>query len=980
MPSSKELDSKTKTYWRFLVRTRENFSDPDARRLKEDVADLGIRGLKGISLAQVYYVGGPLSSQEVRQIGEKLLADSVTQVFEVHEITLGSHSGVQHQGSHVVEVAYHPGVRDPVEDSLKKGALDLGITGIDQVHTAREYTLTGDLSSDELTRICEKLLVNATIQQLVTPETLKRLLNPPQVSPLSIETVHLTKASDTVLQRVSMDHQLSLQLEEMRAVQSYFRAEDREPTLIELETLAQTWSEHCKHKTLRGPIQYTQETGGKVQKRLIQNLLKETIMRATEELNPPWCLSVFEDNSGVIEFDDQFAVCFKVETHNHPSALEPFGGASTGVGGVIRDILGTGLGAKPVASTDVFCFAPPDLPSENVPPGVLHPRRVIKGVVAGVKDYGNKMGIPTVNGAVLFDERFVGNPLVYCGNVGLIPKDKVTKRVASGMQIVLVGGRTGRDGIHGATFSSLALTTESEVVSATAVQIGDPITEKKLLDALLLARDHGLFSAVTDCGAGGLSSAVGEMGAHCGAKVFLERVPLKYAGLTPAEIWISESQERMVLAVSQDHLEPLAILFRQHGVEATAIGEFTDTGMLELFHAGTLVGKLKMEFLHEGVPEILRPARWVPPQLEEPAVPPPVDLTDLLLKLLGRWETCSKEWIIRQYDHEVQGGSCLKPLTGVTHQGPSDAAVIRPRLESSRGIILANGINFRYGDIDPYWMAVLAVEEALRQVIAVGGSLDRVAILDNFCWGDPTRPEVLGSLVRSAQGCYDAAKAFGVPFISGKDSLYNEYRVGEKAIPIPGTLLISAIGVVPDVTRLVSMDAKQTGNRLYLVGSTKSECGGSSYYATVGFLGATVPQVDLSKAPAFIKAVSNAIAQGWVVSAHDCSEGGLGVAAAEMAFAGGLGLTMDLKGVPRPSSLTREDLILFSESPTRFLLEVPEEKVAEFEQALSGFPFGKIGQFEKEPLFRVLGLEGVPVLGTTIQTLREAWERPFKEW
>ncbi|MBI3333606.1 MAG: phosphoribosylformylglycinamidine synthase subunit PurL, partial [Candidatus Omnitrophica bacterium] len=715
--------------------------------------------------------------------------------------------------------------------------------------------------------------------------------------------------------------------------------------------------------------------------RLIQNLLKETIMRATEELNRPWCLSVFEDNSGVIEFDDRFAVCFKVETHNHPSALEPFGGASTGVGGVIRDILGTGLGAKPVASTDIFCFAPPDLPAPTVPPGVLHPRRIMKGVVSGVKDYGNKMGIPTVNGAVLFDERFVGNPLVYCGSVGLIPKDKVAKRVAAGMRIVLVGGRTGRDGIHGATFSSLALTTESEGIFSTAVQIGDPITEKKLLDALLLARDQGLFCAVTDCGAGGLSSAVGEMGAGAGgARVFLERVPLKYAGLTPAEIWISESQERMVLAVSAEKVEPLAALFSRHGVDATEIGEFTGTGMLELLHGGTTAGSLKIGFLHDGVPKVLRPARWVSPRVEEPAVPPAGDLTDWLLRLLGRWETCSKEWIIRQYDHEVQGGSSLKPLVGVSRQGPSDAAAVRPRLDSSRAVILANGINFRYGDLDPYWMAVLALEEALRQVIAVGGSLDRVAVLDNFCWGDPTRPEVLGSLVRAAQGCYDAAKAFGVPFISGKDSLHNEYRAGEKVIPIPGTLLISAIGVAPDVSRLISMDAKRPGSRLYLVGATKPELGGSSYYAAMGLLGASVPRVDLAAAPALLKALSSAIGRGLVASAHDCSEGGLGVAAAEMAFAGGLGLTLDLREAPRPSALDREDFILFSESATRFLLEVPEEKGADLEKGLAGFPLGRIGRFQTEPVFEVIGLKGKPVLKGTLQAFREAWERPFKDW
>ncbi|MBI3615795.1 MAG: phosphoribosylformylglycinamidine synthase subunit PurL [Candidatus Omnitrophica bacterium] len=981
----------TQTDWRFVIRTREGFSDPDARKLKEDIADLGIQGVEKVSIVQVYYVGGVLTSQELQQIGEKLLVDSIVQEYEVEAVhpeppvrpsTGSGRTGESKDFIHsqVVEVAYHPGVRDPVEDSLKKGALDLGIAGLRQVHTAKEYAFAGSLPAEQLTRICDRLLVNATVQQIVTPENLERLLNPPAGSPLSIETVHLMQASDTVLQRVSIDHQLSLNLEEMRAIQAYFRTQKREPTLIELETLAQTWSEHCKHKTLRGPIQYTEEIDGKIQKRTIQNLLKSTIMRATEELNRHGCLSVFEDNSGVIEFDEEFAVCFKVETHNHPSALEPFGGASTGVGGVIRDILGTGLGAKPIASTDVFCFAPPDFPAEKVPPGVLHPRRVIKGVVAGVKDYGNKMGIPTVNGAVLFDDRFVGNPLVYCGNVGLIPKDKVTKQVSPGMQIVLAGGRTGRDGVHGATFSSLALTTESEVVSATAVQIGDPITEKKLADALLLARDQGLFSAVTDCGAGGLSSAVGEMAADSGAKVFLERVPLKYTGLTPAEIWISESQERMVLAVAPADLDRLLNLFREHGVEATAVGEFTDSGWLELFHAGISVGKLEMDFLHGGVPQILRPARWSPPGLKEPEIPVPSDLADCLLKSLSRWETCSKEWIIRQYDHEVQGGSSLKPLVGVANQGPSDAAVVRPRLDSPRGVVLSNGINFRYGDIDPYWMALLAVEEALRQIVAVGGSLESVAILDNFCWGDPTRPEVLGSLVRAAQGCYDAAKAFGVPFISGKDSLHNEYRVGEKVIPIPGTLLISAIGIVADAARLVSMDAKKAGSRLYLVGSTKPELGGSSYYASLGFLGASVPQVDLAQSPLLMSAVSRAIGQGLAVSAHDCSEGGLAVAAAEMAFAGGLGLTLELEKVPRPTTLTREDFILFSESPTRFLLEVPEEKSADFERALAGFPLGKIGQFQKEPVFRVIGLGGQSVIDVAVEVLQEAWQAPFKGW
>lgn len=597
-------------------------------------------------------------------------------------------------------------------------------------------------------------------------------------------------------------------------------------------------------------------------------------MRVTETLNKPWCVSVFKDNAGVITFDETSDICFKVETHNHPSALEPFGGASTGLGGVIRDTLGTGLGARPIASTDIFCFAPPDTPADRLPPGVLHPKRIIKGVVKGVKDYGNKMGIPTVNGAVLFDERFVGNPLVYCGNIGLLPKNKVDNRIAPGMHIVLAGGKTGRDGIHGATFSSISLDETSEVVSSTAVQIGDPITEKRLTDALMEARDRELFTAITDCGAGGLSSAVGEMGADCGAQVNLETVPLKYAGLTPAEIWISESQERMVLAAETGRTQELLALFRSRGVDASVIGTFTDTHALELRYEGKTVGQIEMTFLHDGVPKVPRSARWTPSMVQEPEIPQPADLKTILLSLLKRWDTCSKEWIIRQYDHEVQGGSVIKPLVGLGSGGPSDAAVVRPKLDSDKGIAIANGINFRYGEINPYWMAALAVDEAIRQIVAVGGQADPIALLDNFCWGDTNKPQVLGSLVRASRGCAAAALAFGTPFISGKDSLHNEYRFGEAVFQIPGTLLISSLGIVPDVHKAISMDAKAAGHLLYMVGVTKPELGGSAYYALQNLVGASVPRVDFKQAPALMKALSLAIAQGLAASCHDCSEGG----------------------------------------------------------------------------------------------------------
>ncbi|PIQ82153.1 MAG: phosphoribosylformylglycinamidine synthase subunit PurL [Candidatus Omnitrophica bacterium CG11_big_fil_rev_8_21_14_0_20_64_10] len=982
MTELSEKPARTGSLFRVAVGHRTGVADPDGRRLLGDILDLGISGIEAVSVARIYYLYGRLSEAEAQQITRELLADPVTQEAQLTQMDLEKPAAAAPSptGAWVVEVGYRPGVMDPVEASLKQAAADLGVAGLTHVRTAAAFTLRGSADGAAIARISEKLLINGTIQQLVTPESLPGLLFPSETPGVEEETVQLTRASDTVLQRISLDHQLSLNLEEMKAIQAYFRRENREPTLIELETLAQTWSEHCKHKTLRGPILYTEVVEGYEKKRLIPNLLKETIMGVTETLALPWCVSVFKDNAGVVAFDEGTHACFKVETHNHPSALEPFGGASTGLGGVIRDILGTGRGAKPVASTDVFCFAPPATDPAGLPPGALHPRRLIRGVVAGVKDYGNKMGIPTVNGAVLFDERFVGNPLVYCGNVGLIPADKVDKRVEPGMAIVVIGGRTGRDGIHGATFSSIGLDSSSETVSATAVQIGDPITEKKAADALIEARDRQFFSAVTDCGAGGLSSAVGEIGEITGARVDLEKVPLKYRGLTPREIWISESQERMVVAADAEQLPKLLAWMERRGVEAAVIGQFTGTGRLELRFDGKPVGELAMKFLHDGLPQLQRPARWTPPAGSEPALPAVQDLGGMIRRLLGRLDTCSKEWIIRQYDHEVQGGSVVKPIVGAGAGGPADAAVIRPRLSSERGLVLANGINFRYGDIDPFWMAALAVDEAVRQVTAVGGRPDRIALLDNFCWGDTTRPQVLGTLVRAALGAAEAARAYRAPFISGKDSLHNEFRVGERVIQIPGTLLISAMGQMERVDRAVTMDLKSPGNGLYAVGWTRPEWGGSSWWAEENLTGLSVPRVDFSEGPKIVRALAGALADGLAAACHDCSEGGIGVAAAEMAFAGGLGLALELKKVPMPAPIRQEAGILFSESATRFLVEVPAEKAAAFERAMAGLPAARIGEVTAEPFLKIVGLAGREAARVGLNELRAAWEGPFKEW
>ncbi len=810
-----------------------------------------------------------------------------------------------------------------------------------------------------------------------------------------------------VLAKLSREGQLFLSLAEMRTIQAHFRSLGRDPTDAELETLAQTWSEHCSHKTLAGRIAYTGPEGT----RQFTNMLKETIFAATQQVratrveqgHDDWCVSVFEDNAGIVRFDDEHHVAFKVETHNHPSALEPYGGANTGVGGVIRDALGTGLGSKPVCNTDVFCFAPPDTPAAAIPPGVLHPRRVMQGVVAGVRDYGNRMGIPTVNGAIYFDPRYLGNPLVYCGTVGLLPRDKARKAPRPGDSIVVLGGRTGRDGIHGATFSSAELTSQSESLSGGAVQIGNAITEKMLLDVLLAARDRGLYNAVTDCGAGGLSSAVGEMGEPIGAVVWLDRVPLKYEGLSYTEIWISEAQERMVLAVPPDRWPELSALCAAEGVEATVIGRFVETGRLQLKYQEHDVADLSMDLLHRGRPPVIREAVYTASSAAPVQWPGPLGHTGSfapqLLKILGSLNVCSKEWVIRQYDHEVQGGSVVKPLVGVANDGPSDAAVLRPVLSSRRGIVVACGMNPRFGDLDTYHMATSAVDEAVRNCVAVGADPERIALLDNFCWSDCERPETLGSLVRAALGCHDAAVALGLPFISGKDSLNNEFRHTDAAgrkqtIASPPTLLISALGQITDVRRAVTMDLKQAGNVLYQVGATKDELGGSHFSLIESLTGGQVPHVNLPLAKATFAELHRAISLGIVRACHDLSEGGLAGAIAEMAFAGGLGARVFLDQSPQhffepaeagettaASMAYRNAVLLFAESNSRFLCEVPADEVERFDQIMGDVPNAAVGEVLAESRLQIVSADSanpLNVIDVSLSELKEAWQSPLR--
>lgn len=955
---------------RIEIRAKSRFGDPHAAGVHAQIRELGIESVQSVSSARLFFLVGDLTADDAQRVARELLADPVIEDFSF---------GNSDCGGKLIEVHLKPGVMDPVAASTGQAIRGMGLN-VSSVQTGRRYELTGDVTDAQRESIARQLLANAVIEDVHFAS-----YTPPEVHGESYELkvieVPIRELDDAGLEKLSTDGDLFLNLTEMKGIQDYYRHLGREPRDVELEMIAQTWSEHCGHKTFRSDVCVRDNSGNEVEH--IDNLIKTTIFGVTHKLDKPWCISVFEDNAGIIEFDEDNAVCFKVETHNHPSAIEPYGGASTGIGGVVRDPMGTGMGAAPVANTDIFCFGMPDMPPGDVPKGVLHPRRVMRGVVGGVRDYGNRMGIPTVNGAVYFDNRYLGNPLVFCGTVGILPRDKCFKNAQPGDAVICVGGRTGRDGIHGATFSSGELTHEHETEFSHAVQIGNAITEKKVLDTLIQARDAGLYSAITDCGAGGLSSAVGEMGEKLGAEVHLDRVPLKYAGLSYPEIWISEAQERMVLAVPQENVERILKLFESEDVEATVIGHYGVTGTtvtgvegpkLRLLYNGTEVGEFDMEFLHDGLPRPTKEAVYEKIETPSPAMPARSDYSETLLKIIASPNVASKEWIIRQYDHEVQGGSVIKPLVGATEDGPGDAAVVRPVLDSRKGVVISCGMNPHLGDLDPYQSALHAVDEAMRNCIAVGGNLDRTAILDNFCWGNCNKLDRMGALVQSAKGAADAAMAFGTPFISGKDSLNNEFQTDSgETIAILPTLLISAMSVIDDAGRCVTSDAKEAGNYVFILGRTRSEMGGSHYLMVEGVKsGNDVPPVDLALSKHVMQAVQAAIGAGLVRACHDLSEGGLAIAAAEMAFAGALGVELDIAAVPAADG-TPDAAKLFGESAGRFLVEVRPDNYDAFLRLVKDCPFGEVGRFTEAG--RVVIKSGAKTLiDIAAQDAKAAWQ------
>ena len=971
--------------------------DPAGQGVRGRLAeDLGI-AVDDVRVVDVYTIDAALSAAELDQVRTELFTDPIIQES-------GVNTSLARDYDYLIEVGFLPGVTDNVGKSSAEGIADtLGraLKPGEAVYKSTQYAIRGNVDRQTCERIARDALANELIQRwaVKSADEMKSLrgvslLGLPVVTDRSDAAVHAINLdiADAELVTLSREMTLALELHELKAIQAHYRdpavRARREaallpsnPTDIELEVLAQTWSEHCKHKIFNAVIEYTDDQG---KTRVIDSVFKTYVKATTDEVAKTinWLVSVFHDNAGIIKFDDQWNFALKVETHNSPSALDPYGGAITGIVGVNRDILGAGMGCRCILNTDVFCFASPFYDGA-IPPRLFHPRRVLRGVHQGVKDGGNQSGIPDVNGAIVFHERFLGKPLVFCGTGGLIPatidgKPSHVKGARPGDLIVMAGGRIGKDGIHGATFSSEELHTGSP---ATAVQIGDPITQKKMADFIIEARDLGLFTGITDDGAGGLSSSVGEMArASGGCEVHLDKAPLKYAGLAPWEIFLSEAQERMTLAVPPEKIDAFVDLAKRRAVEATVLGAFTDSGRLECYFEGKRIASLDMEFLHEGVPRMHLKAVLPPKVVESEIVVEGGDLASDLKAVLGSLNVCSKETFVRMYDHEVQAQSVLKQFQGVAHDGPGDAAVIRPVPGSNRGLAVACGICPKYSDLDTYWMTASAVDEAVRNLICVGARLGTIAGLDNFCWPDPIQSEKtpdgkykLAQLVRCCEALYDTCVTYGIPLISGKDSMKNDYKIGDTKISIPPTVLFTAVGILDDVRKAVSMDVKRPDDLVYLLGETFDEMGGSEYLALKGQLGVNVPKVHPLEARVLYNALSHAIRAGLVASCHDCSDGGLGVALAESAFAGGCGMDVDVRGIPVDNAA----VALFGESQSRFVATVHPKHVDAFESALEGSPFTRLGKVIGGPQFKVKAHNGASV-NASIAELKAAWQRPLR--
>lgn len=930
--------------------------EEDDAKGKNILSEARNKNIQKVRTVRTYFLEGiPVS--DVRVLVNKLFSESLTQIFSVNTPLIKN-------ASQVLQIAYKPGVMNPEVASIVKAVEDLGMS-VAAADSALEYYFFGKLTKEDAHNIAKKLkLFNPTIEHIVEvpPQT---LLIKGQMG--RTVTIPIRDMKDADLEMLSAD-KLYLNLSEMKVIQNYFIKIKRDPTDCELETIAQTWSEHCAHKTFKAKIMID----GKTKEPLIKRLQKESLK------HKKLIVSAFVDNSGVMDFYDGLSICGKAETHNSPSAIEPYGGAATGSGGVFRDILGTGLGAKTIASTDIFCFAPSKIPISEIPFGCLPPNYLLKRVVTGVKDYGNRMGIPTNNGSIHFHPDFRAKPTVIVGGYGIIPTKKAQKgKPKIGDVVVVVGGRTGRDGIHGATFSSAEMTHNTVSINSSAVQIGNAIEEKRMFDAILEASKKNLIRAVQDCGAGGFSSAIGEMGEEIGINIDISKAPLKYQGLSPWEIWVSESQERMALAISKLNLQKFLQICKTYNVEATVLGVFDGKKKITITNKKEIVCDLDTQFLFKGLPQrvmIARKTASLGNKNSENKKQPQKkskDLVEIFKNIISDENIASKEPIVRLYDHTVQGTNAMQPYLGEHLDGPTDAAVIRPILGKPYGMILSHGLNPVLNNCDPYWGSIWASVEALSNYVAVGGDYRQASLINNYIWPFPDE-ESLWSLDKSVDAVVDIMKTFKIPVISGKDSLSSTYRGKDgSVIKIPPVLCMSVFGRIPDVSKTVSSDFKKIGSHIYLVGKLDvSAMGGSIFNKILGFNSNEIPKANLKKLPAIFDSIYKAIKSGKILSSHDVSEGGLLTSVFEMCVGGNMGAELQVSNDELPENF------LFNETSGCFIVEVNDKKTAK--NLFNGIPHTYLGKtIEKSTL--LISHRNKKVFRQDISLLKKAWQKPMKE-
>jgi len=945
--------------------------------LEEAKKTFNISNLKKVRTARVYRLEGITKSQAAL-LKDTLFCEDLTQISTLNRKLINN-------TPYLIEVGYKPGVMNPQVASMIKSAKDLGINLI-AADSSTEYGFYGKLNKKEIDLIIEKLLMNKMVERVIDQKP-KTLIIKGVSGTTSI--INIGKMDEKELMSLSQD-KLFLNLEEMEVIQNYFTKIKRDPTDCELETIAQTWSEHSGHKTFKAKL----FVDGIEKEPLIKRLKKEALKYSKN------IVSAFVDNSGVMDFYDGWAISGKGETHNSPSAIEPYGGAMTGSGGVFRDIVGTGHGGKTLISTDIFCLADPNLSLSKLPDGCLHPSYLLKHVVRGVKDYGNRMGIPTNNGSFHFHDDFRAKPTVLVGAYGILPK-KFSKigKPKKGNLIISIGGRIGRDGIHGATFSSGEMTDRTITANAQAVQIGNAIEEKRTFDAIIEARDKRLIRAIQDCGGGGLSSAIGELGQRLGVSVQLKNATFKYQGLSPWEIWLSESQERMILAIPKTKLSQFKKICKKYNVEISVLGKFESHKKLKVFFGKKQVCSLDMEFLHHGLPQRIMKAINPVSHSGKPKAHPESDSgqavrrpeltaewarmtipsnqkewTIKLKKVLSHGNVCSKESVVRLYDHSVQGTNILQPFSGEKMDGPNDAAVIRPLLNKPYGMIVSHGLNPILNKIDPYWGSIWAGTEAISNYVAVGGDYKNASLINNYIWPFPDE-ESLWSLDKSVDAVCDFMKILKIPVISGKDSLSSTYRGKDgNIIKIPPVLCISVFGKVPDIKKTVSSDFKKQNSVILLVGKPDFEnMGGSVYFDVSGIVGNNIPKVNLKKLPQTLNAIYSAIQKNKILSCHDVSEGGLITTIFEMCVGGNMGAQLVIPNLFRDLRL---DNCLFNETAGCFIIELENEKIAQ--KLFKNIPFVILGKTQKQNTLDVYQ-NRKQIFSANLDVLKNSWKKPMQK-